>query len=417
MSVYDLKLFAPFTKVEELPDYAKVIKGLIDWKQSKDSEDIERSFDQKVKGLKLDGKWDWSDLIKLRRYKDDWQYKKLLKDLNLPPDPLFGERYARVSADKLLRRGESMLGPLGFELWLDRLMLSFASVAYSYRWPEVKALGKSKKDDLYIFHYFPVNHYKCGGMGISSAGFKLGRSTDPQKRLKSVKTGAACLVVPLVVIKGAGCLEPLIHAGMKSVGLRDNDEFYRPQDLMLILALIGVAIEISKTRPASYVIDCKNIKYLPLPKDHEAFDANEDYYDSYCLQGSLVYNEREYGYRQVGILDEDNPFNILYPHSGNPSNLDSSWADMDLVRYREEFKFFATMPLISLNLNLCAIKEAKKEIRRKYGSLLCEFHYEHFTLSHMDIFRSIPDCLLNSELEGADMNAVFKMFYSEYSKG
>jgi hypothetical protein len=412
LSVYDIKLFAPLTQVEKLPDYAEFIKGLIDWKQSKDSEDIERGYDQKIKGLKLDGKWDWSDLIKLRRYQDDWELSKL----DLPPHPLFGKRYSRVRADKLLRRGETMLGPRTFELWLDRLMLSFASVAYSDRWPEVKALGKSKKDDLYIFHYFPVNHDK-GHMRISSAGFKLGRSTDPQKRLKSVKTGAACLVVPLVVIKGAGYLEPLIHAGMKSVGLRDSDEFYRPQDLMLILTLIGVAIEISETRPASYVIENRKIlKYVPLPKDHEAFDAGENYYDCYCLQCSFVYNEREYGYRQVGILHEDNPFNILYPHSGTPSNFDSSWGDMNLPYYREEFKFFATMPLISLNLNLCAIKEVKKEIRRKYGSLLCEYHYEHFTLSHMDIFRSIPDCLLNSELDGVDMNAVYDMFYSRYSK-
>ena len=417
MSVYDLKLFAPFTKVEDLPDYAKVIKGLIDWKQSKDSEDIECGFNQKVEGLKLDGEWDWDDLIKLRRYQDDWQYKKLKNRFDVPPHPLFGERYPIVQANKLLRRGETMLGPRTFELWLDRLMLSFASVAYSDRWPEVKALGKGKKDDLYIFHYFFVSHDK-GDMRISSAGFKLGRSTDPQKRLKGVKTGAACLVVPLVVIKGAGYLEPLIHAGMKSVGLRDSDEFYRPQDLMLILTLIGVAIDISNPHPASNVIENKKIlKYVPLPKDHEAFDDDKDYYDSYCLQGGLVYNEREYGYRQVGILHEDNPFNILYPHSGTTSNFDSSWGDMNLPYYREEFKFFATMPLVSLNLNLCAIKEVKKEIRRKYRSLLCEYHYEHFTLCHMGIFRSIPDCLLNSELDRVDMNAVFKMFYSKYSKG
>ena len=417
MSVYDLKLFAPLTKVEELPDYTKVIKGLIDWKQSKDSEDIECGFNQKVKGLKLDGEWDWDDLIKLRRYQDDWQYKIFKKKFDMPPHPLFGGRYPIVQANKLLRRGEVMLGPLEFELWLDRLMLSFASVAYSDRSPKVKALGKGKKDDLYIFHYFPVNHDK-DNMRISSAGFKLGRSIHPQKRLKDVKTGAACLVVPLVVIKGAGYLEPLLHAGMKSVGLRDNDEFYRPQDLMLILALIGVAIDISNAPPASSVIESREeLKYVPLLKDHEAFDDDKDYYDSYCLQGGLVYNEREYGYRQVGIWDEDNPFNILYPRADLPSDIGNNWGDMNLSHYREEFKFFATMPLRSLNLNLRAIKEVKKEIRRRYGSLLCKHHYEHFTLCHMDIFRSIPRCLLNSELEGADMSAVYGMFSSRYDKG
>ena len=405
----DLKVFVGFTQIEALPDYAKFIKAVVDWMQSKELEKV-YPF-ERIERLGLEGQWDWSDLSALMRYPKDERFGRR------PLHPMLGERCPIPYSWRLIARGKDMVSASAFAQAINRWMLAYASVAYSGRSPKVEAVDKGKKDELYLLHYFHVDHDEADGMSTKSAGFKLGRSTDAQKRLKAVKTGAACLVVPLIVIEGAGDLEPLIHAAMKSVGLRDRDEFYRPKDLMLLLALIAVAIEIIDSRPASQVIErgMFDLKYVPLTRDDELFDSSEDYYDSYCLQGGLVYRGAfEYG--QVGIWHEDNPFHILWPYANLPDDPDCNWGDLNLSYERQYFKFFATMPLVSLNLHLCAIKEIRKELHRKYGSIMEDRHDLHFMTDLESIRKSIPPCLLNSELEGIDMSAVYDMFYYRYDK-
>jgi hypothetical protein len=408
----DLFVFAGFTKVEELPTYAKFIKAVVDWMQSKKPEQV--SCSERIKSLELEGHWDWNDLSALRRYPKDERFPTALT-----PHMELGERCPIPYSSRLVKLSAQMIPAYSFERWINRLMLAYASVAYSDRSPQVHAPGSGKKDELYLLHYFYVDHDGADRMSVKSAGFKLGRSTDAQRRLRAIKTGAACLVVPLIVIKRAGDLEPLIHAAMKSVGLRDYDEFYRPKDLMLLLALIAVGIELIDSRPASQVIERQmlGLKYAPLSTDDGRFDNSQDYYDSYCLQGGLVYNRDDLKYHQVGIWNEDNLFHILWPYAHLPDDPNCNWGELSLAYERPYFKFFSTMPLVSLNLHLCAIKEARKELHRKYGSILQRQRLdEHFMIEAQSICKSIPACLLNSELEGIDMSAVYDMFYYRYDK-
>jgi hypothetical protein len=65
---------------------------------------------------------------------------------------------------------------------------------------------------------------------------------------------------------------------------------------------------------------------------------------------------------------------------------------------------------------LCAVKEVRKELHRKYGSLLEDKWDDHFMIDVSSIYKSIPACLLNSELEGIDMGAVYDMFDYRYDK-
>ena len=406
----DLKVFVGFTQIEALPDYAKFIKAVVDWMQSKELEKV-NPF-ERIESLGLEDEWDWNDLSALKRYPKDERFG------SPPLHPMLGERCPIPYSWRLIERGEDMVYASVFADRINRWMLAYASVAYSGRSPKVEAVDRGKKDELYLLHYIHVDHDAADRMSTKSAGFKLGRSTDAQKRLKTIKTGAACLVVPLIVIEGAGDLEPLIHAAMKSVGLRDRDEFYRPRDLMLLLALIAVAIEIIDSRSASQVIErgMIGLKYLPLATDDELFDSSEDYYDSYCLQGGLVYNSEARGYQQVGIWHEDNPFHILWPYADLSSEPECNWGEMNLAYERQYFKFFATMPLVSLNLHLSAVKEIRKELNRKYGSIMEYREDLHFMTDLESIRKSIPPCLLNSELEGIDMSAVYDMFYYRYDK-
>ena len=413
MMVQDLNVFAGFTKVDELPTYAKFIKAIVDWMQSGEADDV--PCDLRIERLNLKGHWDWSDLSTLRRYKDHKDFPS-----TLTPHSRLGSRCLIPYAAKLSTPGDDMISLRRFENWVNRLMFSYASVAYSEGCTvQVKGSSKGKNDELYLFHYYHVTHDAADKMSISSAGFKLGRSIDAQGRLKSLKTGAACLVVPLIVIKRAGDLEPLIHAAMKSVGLRDSDEFYRPCDLMLLLTLIGVGIEIIDKRPASEAIERRllNLKYAPLAHDDERYDLAQDYYSSYSLQGGLVFNRDMLKYDQVGLWHEDNLFNILWPRATLPNEDDVNWGEMSLSHWRYQFMFFATMPLVTLNLFLCMIKEVKMELHRKYGSILKDWRYcEHFMICNESIYESIPCCLLNSELEDADMTAIYDMFQYKYDK-
>lgn len=411
--IQDLNVFAGFTKLDELPTYAKFIKAVVDWMQSSEVEDM--PCDVRIKSLNLEGRWDWDNLSALRRYKDHKDFRS-----SLTPHSRLGSRCLVPHVSRLSSSGDEMISLGCFESWVSRLMFSYASVAYAEDATiHAKGLNKGKNDELYLFHYFHVEHDDADKMNISSAGFKLGRSIDAQSRLKSLKTGAACLVVPLVVIKRAGDLEPLIHAAMKSVSLRDNDEFYRPGDLMLLLSLIGVAIEIIDRRPASEVIEGKllNLKYAPLARDDERYDHAQDYYSSYSLQGGLVLNRDMLKYDQVSLWHEDNPFNILWPRATLPNEDDENWGEMSLSHWRYQFVFFATMPLVTLNLFLCMVREVKRELHRKYGSILKDWRYcEHFMICNESIYESIPYCLLNSELEGADMTAIYDMFQWRYDK-
>jgi len=412
--IEDLKVFAGFTKIEELPAYAKFIKAVVDWMQSKELEKVHCA--ERIESLELEGHWDWDGLSSLKRYhKDEWSIRSHTPHLEL------GERCPIPCSRRLVERGEDMTSIYSFEVWVNRLMLAYASVAYSGRSTQAEAPGKGKKDELYLFHYLHVDHDSGDRMNVKSSGFKLGRSVDSQKRLKAVKTGAACLVLPLIVLERAGDLEPLIHAAMKSVGLKDNDEFYRPKDLMLILALIAVGVEIIDSRPASEVIERQmlGLKYASLPRDDERFDANQDYYNSYCLQGGLVRNRDTFEYDQAAIWNEDNPFNILWPRAYLPNDpVNENWGELSLSDERQYFMFFSTMPLVSLNLHLCAVKEVKKELHRKYGAILLqEWRYcEHFGVSNESIYKSIPACLLNSELDGVNMPDVFDMFDYRYDR-
>lgn len=122
--------------------------------------------------------------------------------------------------------------------WANMVAHALLGCAYS-RTPI--DLGIEDGDDLYLFHFIRLS---SDDFGARTHAYKLGRSKDPERRRISLGGASGCVVLPVLVLKGVGYLEPLIHKAMRERELKDpSSEFYDECQLLSLLACLALLFQ------------------------------------------------------------------------------------------------------------------------------------------------------------------------------
>lgn len=122
--------------------------------------------------------------------------------------------------------------------WANMVAHALLGCAYS-RTP--LDIGIDDGDDLYLFHFIRVAGDK---FGAQTHAYKLGRSKDPEKRRASLSGSSGCVVLPMLVLKGAGFLEPLVHKAMSDREIKDPaSEFYDDYQMLSLLACLALIFQ------------------------------------------------------------------------------------------------------------------------------------------------------------------------------
>lgn len=122
--------------------------------------------------------------------------------------------------------------------WANMVAHALLGCAYS-RTP--LNIGIDEGDDLYLFHFIRV---AGGKFGAQTHAYKLGRSKDTEKRRMSLSGSSGCVVLPMLVLKGAGFLEPLVHKAMSDREIKDPaSEFYDDCQMLSLLSCLALIFQ------------------------------------------------------------------------------------------------------------------------------------------------------------------------------
>ena len=332
--------------------------------------------------------------------------------------------------------------------WARLVLYSLLGVAYS-RTPvdlfkDHEAFSDGAKDDLYIFHFVSFNGE------LQSQSFKVGRSNDPMKRLATFRGASGCAVMPVLILKGAGEIEPLVHKALSDRGIKGAlSEFYFPQHLSAVLLTVAAFFQ------NQFHLDfCLEIQ-RSLDVCAARFSCKRDDLDYFCDIDSRIAeqlqslaNTRHPSFSGAPIqqllecapsqdtlsLDfgEHNGSGVLHLFFGpdfakkvrkRARIEDGTWPVLDMIHFRDDIDFISEMPLLSLNLLVRFIASLRLELRPL-------FHADHadsdnHTISDLiwlfthpgfpsDALGLIPSALRCAEM-GVDLIRI-KAWFGRYAK-
>lgn len=334
------------------------------------------------------------------------------------------------------------------EEWARLVLYSLLGVAYS-RTPvdlfkDHEAFSDGAKDDLYIFHFISFN------TELQSQVFKVGRSNDPMKRLATFRGSSGCAVIPVLILKGAGEIEPLVHKALSDRGIKGAlSEFYFPQHLSAVLLTVAAVFQ------SQFHLDfCLEIqRSLDVCAARFSCKRDDIYYfdDIDCrvgeqlqslantlhpsFSGAPIQQLLECAPSQDTLsLDfgEHNGSGVLHLFFGSDfakkvrkrtRDFEGEWPVLDMLHFRDDIDFLSEMPLLSLNLLVRFIASLRLELRPIFygdheesdshclGDLISSFKHPGFPCEALGL---IPSALRCAEM-GVDLLDIKQDFY-RYAK-
>ena len=324
------------------------------------------------------------------------------------------------------------------------MLYSLLGVAYS-RTPvdlfkDHEAFSDGAKDDLYIFHFVSFN------VELQSQVFKVGRSNDPMKRLATFRGSSGCAVMPVLILKGAGEIEPLVHKALSDRGVKGAlSEFYFPQHLSAVLLTVAAVFQ------SQFHLDfCLEIQ-RSLDVCAARFSCKRDdidYFDDFdcrvgeqlqslantmhpSFSGAPIQQLLECAPSQDTLsLDfgEHNGSGVLHlffgPDFAKKVRKRTRGLDLlDVGYFRDDIDFLSEMPLLSLNLLVRFIASLRLELRPilygdhadsdnySLGELIAGFEHVSFPCTALGL---IPSALRCAEM-GVDLIEI-KRGFDRYEK-
>lgn len=307
------------------------------------------------------------------------------------PAPLFSHDGKKAVSIGLSEFSWPAIQPLAEDhpkKWARLVLYSLLGVAYS-RTPvdlfkDHEAFSDGAKDDLYIFHFVSFNEE------LQSQTFKVGRSNDPMRRLATLRGSSGCAVMPVLILKGAGEIEPLVHKALSDRGIKGAlSEFYFPQHLSAVLLTVAAVFQ------NKFHLDfCLEIQ-RSLDVCAARFSCNRDDIDYFCdidsriaeqlqslantmhpsFSGAPIQQLLECAPSQDTLsLDfgEHNGSGVLHLFFGpdfakkvrkRTRIEDGTWPVLDMMYFRDDIDFISEMPLLSLNLLVRFIASLRLELR------------------------------------------------------
>ena len=387
-----------------------------------------------------------------KRYKyepfDDSAWRRLIDpDVSRWPARLFsqdGKKAVSIGLSEFSWPAVQCEADSNPEEWARLVLYSLLGVAYS-RTPvdlfkDHEAFSDGAKDDLYIFHFVSFN------VELQSQVFKVGRSNDPMKRLATFRGSSGCAVMPVLILKGAGEIEPLVHKALSDRGVKGAlSEFYFPQHLSAVLLTVAAVFQ------SQFHLDfCLEIQ-RSLDVCAARFSCKRDdidYFDDFdcrvgeqlqslantmhpSFSGAPIQQLLECAPSQDTLsLDfgEHNGSGVLHlffgPDFAKKVRKRTRGLDLlDVGYFRDDIDFLSEMPLLSLNLLVRFIASLRLELRPilygdhadsdnySLGELIAGFEHVSFPCTALGL---IPSALRCAEM-GVDLIEI-KRGFDRYEK-
>lgn len=311
-----------------------------------------------------------------RSYSYSYRYteESLIEKWPCPLFPSDGRKAVSIGTSEFSWPAKKPCPVLNTERWTELVFYSLIGVAYS-RTPvdlfkNYEAHDSEAEDDLYLFHLISFNE------GLKTHAFKLGRSGNVNQRMTTFRSSSGCCVIPVLILKGAGKIEPLVHKCLADRGIKGPlSEFYFSQNLPHVL--LAIAVMFQQTFKLDFCLEIQRSIDVCAARFARKKDDSSYFYNIDCRVGCELetlantvhpsFSGVAYGTLVECAPSQDTESLEIAAHNGDGMlrllfgdrfshavrhrrSVGEEWPVLDMCYSRGDIVFLSQLPFLSLNL-------------------------------------------------------------------